>query len=219
MRSLRSRLFIAILGTVLLGVGASLALGVVLTKNAVRDTIRLDLERQANAFSAHFSRLPPSGTPSLGAAGPPPEAPPGGGGHGAAGPGPPPGEPRPLEVLDQAAIAKVLPAAAVAELRRVGAANGTAEIGGHSLIFAVRRVGGSYALFTRPDLVSGGDFRRYLSALLIASGVAALVAAAVAALLARGLSRPLRRLALAAGELASRAASRTGATGGDRGAR
>lgn len=203
MRSLRSRLFIAILGTVLLGVGASLALGVVLTKNAVRDTIRLDLERQANAFSAHFSRLPPSGTPSLGAAGPPPEAPPGGGGDGAAGPGPPPGEPRPLEVLDQAAIAKVLPAAAVAELRRVGAANGTAEIGGHSLIFAVRRVGGSYALFTRPDLVSGGDFRRYLSALLIASGVAALVAAAVAALLARGLSRPLRRLALAAGELAS----------------
>ena len=56
---------------------------------------------------------------------------------------------------------------------------------------------------TRPDVVSGGDFSRYLSALLIASGVAALVAAAVAAMLSRSLTKPLRRLVLAAGELAA----------------
>ena len=49
-------------------------------------------------------------------------------------------------------------------------------------------------LVTRPDVVSGDDFSRYLSALLIASGVAALLAAAVAALLARRLTEPLRRL-------------------------
>ncbi len=142
MRSLRSRLFIAILGTVLLAVGASLALGVVLTKNAVRDTIRLDLERQANAFSAHFSRLPPSGGSHLGAVGPPPGPPPAAGGPGEASISPPPGtgEPRPLEVLDGAAIAKALPVADLAELRQGGAANGTAQIGGHSLIFAARRV-------------------------------------------------------------------------------
>ena len=49
MRSLRARLFVAILGTVLVAVGASLALGVVLTKSAVRDTIRRDVEGQAEA--------------------------------------------------------------------------------------------------------------------------------------------------------------------------
>ena len=59
------------------------------------------------------------------------------------------------------------------------------------------------ALVTRPDLVSGDDFSRYLSALLIASGVAALVAAAVAALLARRLTDPLRQLGQAAGEVAA----------------
>jgi signal transduction histidine kinase len=40
MRSLRSRLFLAILGAVLLAVGASLALGIVLTREAVQETIR-----------------------------------------------------------------------------------------------------------------------------------------------------------------------------------
>ena len=57
---------------------------------------------------------------------------------------------------------------------------------------------------TRPDVVSGDDFRRYLSALLIAGGVAALLAALLAAVLARRLTLPLRRLAAAAGELAAR---------------
>ena len=79
----------------------------------------------------------------------------------------------------------VLPDAAATQLRRSGSADGTAEIGGRESIYAARRSGGTVVLVTRPDLVSGDDFRRYLSALLIASGAAALLAAAVAALLAR----------------------------------
>lgn len=205
-RSLRTRLFIAIFGTVVLAVGASLALGVVLTKNAVRDTIQLELERQAYAFSAQLARLPVSSSLGLRGAPPPPNSAPGGpsplGSQGGPGGAAPP-EPHPVEVLGLAGAADVLPAAAVAQLRRSDSADGTAQIDGRSQIFAARRIGHSVVLVMRPDVVTGGDFSRYLSALLIASGVAALVAAALAALLARRLTQPLRRLAAAAAELAA----------------
>ncbi len=97
----------------------------------------------------------------------------------------------------------MLPASAVSALREGGSADGTVEIEGRSQIYAAERAGRSIVLVTRPDVVSGDDFSRYLSALLIASGVAALLAAAVAALLARRLTQPLRRLGAAAGELAA----------------
>ncbi|HEX5525721.1 MAG TPA: HAMP domain-containing sensor histidine kinase [Solirubrobacterales bacterium] len=187
MRSLRARLFTAILGAVLLAVGASLALGVVLTKSAVRDTIRNDVEAQAEAFAAQVQRLPP-----------PAPGPPGG----AAGPGGPGGE-RPVQVLSLATAREVLPASAIAELKRGSTAGGTADFDGSSQIYAAVRAGRAVVLVTRPDVVSGDDFSRYLAALLIASGVAALLAAALAAFLARRLTQPLRRLGAATGELAA----------------
>jgi signal transduction histidine kinase len=190
MRSLRSRLFLAILGAVLLAVGASLALGVVLTKSAVRDTIQGDVESQAAAFASQLRRLPPPGT-----------GPPAGRPIGAPGAGP--GGERPVAVLGLREAKTALPSSAWAELRKGSAASGTAEFDGQSQIYAAVRSGRSVVLVTRPDLVSGDDFSRYLSALLIASGVAALLAAAVAALLARRLTQPLRRLGAAAAELAS----------------
>jgi signal transduction histidine kinase len=203
MRSLRARLFVAILGAVLLAVGASLALGIVLTRDAVRGTIRSDVERQADALAAQSSLLRAArakGSPRASrrgaAARSPRVSPP---------PGPPPlgPGPRPVAVLSLREAAEVLPPAAAAQLRREGSADGAAQIGERDSIFAARRSGESVVLVTRPDLVSGDDFRRYLSALLIASGAAALLAAAVAALLARRLTQPLRRLAGAAGELAA----------------
>jgi signal transduction histidine kinase len=200
MRSLRARLFVAILGAVLLAVGASLALGIVLTRDAVRGTIRGDVERQADALAGQFRSLALGGGTGSTVRRPPPAA-------GLAPiPGPPPsggGEPRPVQVLTMRDAARELPGSAAARLRRAGAADGTAEIEGIDSIFAARRSGRSVVLVTRPDVVSGGDFRRYLSALLIASGVAALLAAALAALLARRLTQPLRRLGTAAGELAA----------------
>jgi two-component system sensor histidine kinase BaeS len=214
MRSLRTRLFVAILGTVLVAVGASLALGVVLTKSAVRETIRNDVENQAEALASQVGRLPPAsarrlrGRPAL-PQGAPPGAPAGAppppvaGGPPATGPGGPGEEPRPVAVLSLAAAARRLPPSAAASLRTSGAADGTAEIDGRSQIYAARRVGRSVVLVTRPDVVTGDDFSRYLSALLIASGAAALLAAAAAALLARRLTQPLRRLGHAAGELAA----------------
>ena len=210
MRSLRARLFVAILGAVLVAVGASLALGVLLTKSAVRDTIRGDVEAQAAAIAGQVGRLPAPSARRLQGAPPLPGAGPG------LAPGPPPtGGPRagiaaagrkegaPVAVLSLAAASEVLPASAVSALRAGDPAHGTVEIDGRSQIYAAERAGRSVVLVTRPDVVSGDDFRRYLSALLIASGVAALLAAALAALLARRLTQPLRRLGAAAGELAA----------------
>lgn len=217
MRSLRARLFVAILGTVLIGVGAALALGVVLTKDAVRETIRADVERQAEGFATQFARLPAAARRQLRLPQGPPAAPPKGVPEKGLPPGPPPvagagppvgtdgpaAGPRPVQVLSSAAARRLLPDTALAELRSDGTADGTAEIDGREQIYAARRVGGSVLLVTRPDVLSGDDFSRYLSALLIASGAAALLAAAVAALLARRLTAPLRRLGAAAGELAA----------------
>jgi signal transduction histidine kinase len=226
MRSLRARLFLAILGTVLVGVGAALALGVVLTKDAVRETIRGDVERQADAFATQFARLPPAtarrlrsgqapppglppkpaGAPLTKPPGPasmPPGSPLPGGPPTGAGPEGAPSGPQPVRVVSPAVARRLLPADGAAELVRNGSADGTAEIDGREQIYAARRVRGSVLLVTRPDVVTGGDFSRYLSALLIASGAAALLAAVVAALLARRLTAPLRRLGAAAGELAA----------------
>ena len=206
MRSLRGRLFLAILGAVLVAVGASLALGVVLTKSAVRDTIRGDVEAQAETLASQLGRLPDEstlrlrGVPPLGA---PPGVPPPGATFQAGVAGAESGPGTPASILSFADAARQLPGSALAALRQDGAAAGTAEIDGASQIYAAQRVGRSVLLVTRPDVVSGDDFRRYLSALLIASGAAALLAAAVAALLARRLTQPLRRLGAAAGELAA----------------
>ncbi|HVY95361.1 MAG TPA: HAMP domain-containing sensor histidine kinase [Solirubrobacterales bacterium] len=216
MRSLRTRLFLAILGTVLVAVGAALALGVVLTKSAVRDTIRGDVENQADAIAAQLREPGSAGglglqvgaapAPGAAPAGVPPAGVVGGtqrqlepafsvGGVGA--------EAAPVLVVPLRQAGRLLPAGAASALRASGSADGTAEIDGRNQIYAARRVGTSAVVVTRPDVVSGDDFRRYLSALLIASGAAALLAAAVAALLARRLTQPLRRLGHAAGELAA----------------
>ena len=187
MRSLRTQLFLAILGAVLVAVGASLALGVVLTKNAVRDTIQGDVEAQAEGFASQFNNLtqPPAGRPPGGPAG------------GAGGPE------QPVSILTFREATSELPGSDAVKLVRDGSVAGSAHFGGSNQIYAAVRVGRSVVLVTRPDVVSGDDFSRYLSALLIASGVAALLAAAIAALLARRLTEPLRRLGTAAGELAA----------------
>jgi signal transduction histidine kinase len=57
MRSLRARLFLAILGVVLVAVGASLALGIVLTRSAVDQTLR-------DQAAQYRQRRPPVGVPA-----------------------------------------------------------------------------------------------------------------------------------------------------------
>lgn len=220
MRSLRARLFIAIFGTVLVAVGASLALGIVLTKSAVHATISRDVERQASAFARQVELLPTGAVESLerqgqasvtGEQAPPSSSagqpsPPQAAGSQAPPPGAPPAHVQqgPAEsVLTDAAATRLLPAEAEVDLRRKGLATGTVRLHGQQQIYSARKLSDGVVLVIRPDVITSGDFERYLAALLIASGAAALLAAAVAALLARRLTKPLRRLGAAARQLAT----------------
>jgi signal transduction histidine kinase len=207
MRTLRRRLFVAILGVVLLAVGVSLAVGIVLTRSAQRDTIRNDVTRQADAIAQRLRSFPTNTFP-LRRSGSPPRslpgilpAPPGA-------PGPAGLEPSEIPVpfpslLDIQEAAQVLPPAAAADLRTGREAEGTLEQDGRRQLFAARRVGETVALVTRPDVLSGDDFQRYLTALLIAGGLAALFAAGLAALLARRVAAPLQRVSEASRVLAA----------------
>ena len=200
-RSLRWRLFAAILGAVLVAVGISLALGIVLTRGAVSDTIREDVSRQAEQLanrerSGQSAPLPP-----------PPGAPgvrPGPAPRGAI-PLPPPGaEPAPIPLVFGLSRARdVLPADALAGLREGKQIEGTFTRNGEKQIYAAQRVGDSVVLVVRPDVVTSGDFARYLTALLISAGLAALLAAGAAALLSRRLTAPLDRVAEASRVLAA----------------
>lgn len=208
-RSLRWRLFAAIVGTVLVAVGASLALGIVLTRDAVKDTIRKDVSSQADVLALRLR----SGELRSAGAGPavPGVLPPLPGGLPAQAPGvdqlplPPPGGPGvsiPV-IVSLSRASSLLPPPVVAALRAGRPVDGTFTRRGEDEVFAARRAGSRVVLVTRPDVVSGDDFSRYLTALLLSSGIAVLLAAGAAALLARRLSAPLHRVAEASRELAA----------------
>jgi two-component system sensor histidine kinase BaeS len=227
MRSLRARLFAATLGAVLVAVGVSLALGVVLTRGAVRETIRKDLSRQVDGLARAIRGAPQAGTglqlslpappPGAGNVLPgiagrpspgPPKGPGIGGASGSVQPGPllfgraGPAPDTPI-FTSLAGISRLLGAGAAASLRQNGAADGTLTRDGSKDLFAARRVGSRVAIVTRPDIALGNDFGRYLGGLLLASGIGVLLAALVAALLSRRVAAPIRRVSAASHVLAS----------------
>ena len=213
MRSLRRQLFAAILGAVLLAVGVSLAVGILLTRDATRDAVQDNLAREADQLASRVGALPGAAQGDFLfqlPAPPPDDAAPG-----EEGPGPPPlpgGVPFGPERLPPGAVppaislddaADLLPESAVEDLRGGEPASGTVTIDGENQIFEARAVGDTVVLATRPDLEDGDDFRNFLSALLIASGLAILLAGGVAALLSRRLAEPLGRVAEASRVLAA----------------
>jgi signal transduction histidine kinase len=217
MRSLRTRLFAAILGTVLLCVGVSLALGILLTRTAVRDTIKQGLVEQVRGIAPTIATVPPGVPrgPAKGSARPPgavlsgPE-----GGLSLQAPQGKPGalgfttrpaqdaSPTVSSVLSIKQASRALPESALADLRAHRIAEGTLSAKGHRDLFAAASTHGSVVVVSRPDVVSGSDFNHYLSGLLIASGLALLLSAALAMLLSRGVAAPLRRVAEASRMLA-----------------
>jgi two-component system sensor histidine kinase BaeS len=223
MRSLRLRLFAGILGAALVAVVVSLAIGVVLTRGAVRDQIADEVAGQADllafqlrsageeSLSGRRLRLAPLfrdlAVPPPGAAGAPPRL--GlGGPPGVGGPGPdrligPGGDaaPRP-QFTTLSGARQALPADAYAELRDENSANGRAEIDGERQIFSARRVGPAVVLVSRPDSLTTDDFSDYLGGLLLAGAIAAALAGLAAALLARRLTAPIARVGDAARSLA-----------------
>jgi two-component system OmpR family sensor kinase len=216
MRSLRVRLFAAILGTLLLCVGVSLALGIVLTRSAVRDTIEQGLVEQARGIVPGAAPLPPGSQLPRGVSRPPRAGIVTGSPNGLSIPAPagkagaigvvPPGQQAPsvavTKVLGAKQAARVLPASALPDLRARRIARGTLHAQGRPYLFAARRTPGGVVVVSRPDVVSGSDFSHYLSGLLIASGLALLLSAGLAMLLSRGMVTPLRRVAEASRVLA-----------------
>jgi two-component system sensor histidine kinase BaeS len=207
MRPLRRQLFAALLGAVLLAVGVSLAVGILLTRDATRDAIEDNLAREADQLAARFATLPgaeqgdflfraPAPGPEAGVAPGPPLP-----GAAGVGPGLPPGTLPPALSMEDAA--SLLPEDAVAALERGEPASGTVAIDDTDQVFEARPVGEAVVLATRPDDSGGDDFRNYLSALLIAGGLAILLAAGLAAFLARRLAEPIGRVAEASRTLAA----------------
>jgi signal transduction histidine kinase len=214
MHTLRRQLFAAILGAVLLAVGVSLAVGILLTRDATRDAVEGNLAREADELAKRFEAVPgaeqgdflfqlpappPDGEPvdQAGIPAPPPVPASPGGGPGRL----PPGALPPVLSLEDAAA--LLPEGAVSRLREGEPADGTVSVDGVEQVFEARAVGDAIVLATRPDIDDGDDVRNYLSALLIASGLAILLAAALAAFLSRRLAQPLARVAHASRVLAA----------------
>ena len=164
LRSLRGRLFAGILATVLVAVAISLAIGITLTRGAVRDSNADQLSREADLFSGaaatsgrpalgiqFLEALPPGAPPGpiaeaipferpIPGAGEPnsgavPAAPPGGDVFAAGGDSRP--APRVIS-LDEAS--QVLPESAIDSLEDGGEADGQVEIGGEDRLFAARAI-------------------------------------------------------------------------------
>jgi signal transduction histidine kinase len=213
MRSLRARLFAAIVGAVLLCVGVSLAVGIILTRGAVRHTLEQGLVEQVRGIATAPAAIPPGVAVGGGLPRPPggavlPGAKAGFPIQGPAGKGPGPAAAAPAKsvavtgVLALKQASRVLPASAQSDLRARHIAEGTLRARGRPYLFAARRADEGVVVAVRPDVVSGSDFSHYLSGLLIASGLALLLAAGLAILLSRGMVAPLRRVAEASRVLA-----------------
>lgn len=193
-RSLAFRLFFAILGTVLVAVGASLAIGIVTTRDAIRDSAASDLSQLADNVARGPDVLRgPGGSP------PPPletGGPPGGAPAGRPGPTP--------IVVSRPQAGELLPESALASLDSTGSADGETQIDGRNELFAARRISGQRILvLTRPNDFGGIASGPAIGGLLLASIIGIGLAALAAALLSPRLAAPMRRAAAAARELAA----------------
>jgi signal transduction histidine kinase len=223
MRSLRGRLVLAMVAAVLLSVAVSLSLGVTLTRDALRDSLAKDLAHEADTFKERLSELPrgisirsgvapaaPRGLRrALPGGGSMPVPPPGGGPPGAEFPAPGGPPPRPpadaphVRLVSVAAAARLLPSGDASRLRARKDVDGRAKIDGRDQLYSARPLSRIAVVVTRPASLAAAGYGRYLTALLLASGLAGLVAAAIAAGLARRLAAPLGRIAGATRELAA----------------
>lgn len=220
----------AMLASTLICVGVALAIGVVLTRSAVRDSLQAEIAREASIVAERLATLPagvdlgdatgqPGGAEGP-AGGPPPGAPTGalgrpgsrrafqtpqGGGPGAtARPPRPQGGAGPRVVnIDEAST--MLPVQQAALVTAGNAASGTFVVDGQQRYFAAQPVTGRnvFVLASRPTTIGGDQYGGYLTGLLLAAAVAAALAALVAVLLARRLTEPLERVVVAAQTLAA----------------
>jgi signal transduction histidine kinase len=179
-RSLRTRLFAAIAVIVVLSATITLALGLLLTRQAVEDATLKDLAHQAalitgeerNALSplTHLPQLLPYLKRQ-----------------------------HERYVLDPT----ILPDKARADVARGEVATGSLMLGGTKYYFAAEPVGGRAFILLRPKSLTNTSWRPYVEGIVIAALAGGVLAAAIAWFLARRIVRPVGRVAAAARALAS----------------
>lgn len=219
--TLRGRVFVATLAASLTAVGLALAIGVVTTRQAVRDSYVNEVKREAEVIAARTAivadsfgsdealisrdQAPADIQGLLGAGGDQVGRPDGAPrGELPAGPG---GESRrsPPLVLPASVAASVLPSRAARRVTAGETVSGRTTIGGAQVLYAAAPVEGHalFVLSTRTDDVLSGDYGRYLTGLIIAALIAAAISAAAAALLSRRLTQPIGDVVVAASDLAA----------------
>jgi two-component system OmpR family sensor kinase len=187
-RSLRTRLFVAVLAIVVVSIGVTFAVGLVLTRRAVEHANLNDLGHQAQLIAGgEQEALLPLSKVRLRAL-----------------------EPflaHQRERIDKfklAAPPDYLPEHLRTQLRKGYPARGTVRISGTRYLYAARRVPKTSTGFVllRPASLQAAGWSPFLRALLFAGLVGGALAAVGSLLMARAISRPLRQVADASRSLA-----------------
>lgn len=184
MKSLRSRLLVAIAAAVILSVALSLVTGALLVRRSVQHQALKALGRQADLLAARETAAgSAAGTSDLGlflAT-----------------------QQEHEDILPRAQAALLLPPAGGAALQAGRPAQGTVTVRGTKFLYAARPIGQKAIILLRSAKLQAGDWRPFGLGFLLAGLVGAALAALAAFFLARAIARPIRRVATASRSLAA----------------
>ena len=184
--TLRSRLFLGIIGTVVVSLVVTVVAGALLTRRSLETTALGSLERQVDLIATQRREAPARDVQSeLGRFLATDE--------------------QRLAILTPAQAALLLPDAGAASLARAARASGKVSVRGTEFLYAARRSEGEAIVLLRPAASQAADWTPFALGLGLAGLVGAALAGFVALALARAVSRPVARVseasrALAAGE-------------------
>ena len=181
--SLRSRLFVGIVGALLVSLLVTVVVGALLTRRSLESNAVSALERQVELIAAQRKEDPGQGVDDqLGRFLATDE--------------------QRLAILTPTQADLLLPDTAAGRLRREHHASGSVEVRGTRFLFAARESAGEAIVLLRPASSQQADWRPFALGLAAAGLVGAALAAAIAFLLARGVARPVTRVSAASRALA-----------------
>lgn len=182
-RTLRTRLFVGIAGTLAVSTVVMLVVGSALTRRSLDDDARRALIRQVDLIAAQHVASPlPRRESEIGrflAT-----------------------EDERLAILTPEQAELLLPSSAADRLRRNGRASGTVSVRGEPFLYAARLGGGDAIVLLRSARNQSDDWTPFLVGLALAALLGLALAAGVAFLLARAVARPVTRVAEASRRLA-----------------
>jgi two-component system sensor histidine kinase BaeS len=182
-KSLRTRLLVAIAAAVLLSVGLSLLTGALLVRRSVERDAAKALARQADVLAAQVAAAPPHERSNLGtflAT-----------------------QQERLAILSRDQAALLLPTEGSRALRSGRAADGKVTVRGTRFFYSARPTGPRALVLLRPTKLAAADWRPFGVGFLFAALVGAALAAIGAFVLARAIAGPIRRVAEASRSLAA----------------